>query len=163
MFAVTDHPEIRASDRHLRRIAPQTPVPVFRAAYKELCTRLWIELELLAQAIQSPSQDLVITAAIFRLELVVLIDACRSPSWRRMLSPDQRDSLCSMLTDVLAALYVEPEYLNTAILEAQDRVLDELLLQSQPSPTTSTERGPHIAINELVSLIEAQAAARFIQ
>ena len=59
-----------------------------------------------------------------------------------------------MLTDVLAALYVDSEQLPTGIAIAQDRVLDELLPQSDALPR---ELGPesHPGIDELVSLIEA--------
>jgi hypothetical protein len=139
--------------------------PVFKAAYKELCTRIWIELELLAQAagpVESGlTQHLIMSTVILRLELLVLVDCCRSPRWRRMLSAEQRDSLCSMLTDVLAALYVD------LIAEAQDRVLDELLPESEAGPSLADPvsgrdlgRHSHPAIDELVSLIEAQAAAR---
>ena len=130
MLAASDWREIRAYDGDLARPGAQTPRPVFKAAYKELCTRIWIELELLAQAADRPSQDLVMSTAILRLELVVLVDSCRTPHWRRMLSAEQRDSVCAMLTDVLAALYVDSEHLYTGIAEAQDRVLDELLPES---------------------------------
>lgn len=150
------------------------PRPVFRAAYKELCTRIWIELELLAQAAgqveRCPPQDLVMSAAILRLELVVLVDSCRSPHWRCMLSAEQCDSLCSTLTDVLAALYVDPEQLRTGIAEAQDRVLDELLPESEAGPSLADPasacepgQGYHPAVDELVSLIEARAAARAVR
>lgn len=174
MFAATDRREIRPRDGDLYRLATHTPRPVFRAAYRELCTRLWIELELLAQATEpvdsSPPPDLLMSTVILRLELIVLIDSCRSPHWRRMLSAEQRDSLCSMLTDSLAALYVDAEHLYTGILQAQDRILDELLPEtpakpSQPDPPAPHEpgQGPHTAIHELVTLIEAQAAARAVQ
>ena len=174
MLAATDQREIRPSNGNLRHLDTRMPRPIFRAAYKELCTRIWIELELLAQALgevdsRSP-RDLALSTAILRLELVVLVDSCRSPRWRRMLSTDQRDSLCSMLTDVLAALYVDPEHLNTALVEAQDRVLDELLPEaeaipspSDPAPAYEFGQGSPAAVNELMSLIEAQAAARAAQ
>ena len=167
MLAAADWRDLRTCDGSLGPgdpwvSRPQTPRPVFEAAYRELCTRIWIELELLAQARSCPPQDLVMSTAILRLELVVLVDSCRSPQWRRILSAEQRDSLCTMLTDVLAALYVDSEHLNTGIAEAQDRVLDELL----PEPTSAYEPGqgsqsqPAPAVHELVSLIQAQAAAR---
>jgi chromosome condensin MukBEF MukE localization factor len=80
-------------------------------------------------------------AEILRLELIVLVDFCRSPHSRGTLSAEQCDSLCSMLTDVLAALYVEPECLtDDAIAEAQDRVLDELLTESEAGARTDRER-----------------------
>jgi hypothetical protein len=163
MLAATDRREIRAHDGDLSRPAAQMPSSVFRAAYKELCTRIWIELELLAQGARqvnsSPPQDLMTNTEILRLELVVLVDCCRSPYWRCLLSLEQCDSLCSMLTDVLAALYVDSEHLSTGIAEAQGRVLDELLPESGDEPG---EDFPP-ALKELVSLIEAQAAARAVR
>jgi hypothetical protein len=171
MLAAYDRREIRACDGNLSLLGAQTPRSVFRAAYKELCARIWIELELLSQAtgqVQSrPPPDLVMSTAILRLELVVLVDYCRSADWRRMLSAQQRDSLCSMLTDVLAALYVDPEQLRAGIAEAQDRVLDELLPESEvvaplaePTSACDLEEGSEPAIDELLSLVEEQAAAR---
>jgi hypothetical protein len=143
MLAATDRREVRACDGHLSRLEAQVPRCVFRAAYKELCTRIWVELEQLAQTAEQlesrPSRDLVtstelvMSTVILRLELVVLVDSCRSPRWRRMLCAEQLDSLCSMLTDVLAALYVDSEHLCTGIAEAQDRVLDELVWESPAS------------------------------
>jgi hypothetical protein len=172
MLAATDRREIPACDGNLSRVRAQTARPVFRAAYKELCTRIWIELELLAQAAARQveggrPQALVMSTAILRLELIVLVDSCRSSRWRCMLSAQQCDSLCSMLTDVLAALYVDSEHLCAGIAAAQDRVLDALLPESdaEPSPVapaSACERrqGSQSAVDELVSLIEAQAAAR---
>ena len=40
---------------------------------------------------------------------------------------EMRDSMCSLLTGLLAALYVDPENLSTGIAEAQGRVRDELV------------------------------------
>ena len=171
MLAALDRREIRACDGNLSPPGTQMPRPAFRAAYKELCARIWIELELLAQATgrngSCRGQDLVMSTAILRLELVVLVDFCRSSRWRRLLSPEQCDRLCSMLTDVLAALYVDPEHLRTGIAEAQDRVLDELLPESgggtslvDPSSACDLAQDSHPAVDELVGLIEAQAVAR---
>jgi hypothetical protein len=69
--------------------------------------------------------------SVLRLELVVLPDACRSPHWRSMLSVEQCDCLSSMLTDVLAALYIDSQHLRGGIAAAQHRVLDDLLPQSE--------------------------------
>jgi hypothetical protein len=169
MLAAADWRDLRTCDGNLSR--PQTPRPVFEAACRELCARIWIELELLAQARSCPPQDLAMSTAILRLELVVLVDSCRSPQWRRILSAQQRDSLCALLTDVLAALYVDSEHLSSGIAAAQDRVLDELLPQPAADPlladsASAYEPGqrsqpqPAPAVHELVSLIQAQAAAR---
>ena len=147
--------EVRTVAGNPGRLATPTPRPVFTAAYKELCTRIWIELELLAQVKSDSPQDLAMSTAILRLELIVLVDSCRSPRWHDMLSEQQRESLCSVLTDVLAALYVDCEYLHTGIAAAQDRVLDELQPDSE-----SGRRSSLVAVDELIRLIEAQAAAR---
>ncbi len=127
MPAALNRQEMGAFDRSLRRPEGCLPQAAFEVAYHELCTRIWIELELLAVAAAHVAGglpcDLVIKAAILRLELLVLIDSARSTNWRSMLSAEQSHTLCSMLTDVLAALDVDPEHLLTVITEAQDRVL----------------------------------------
>lgn len=133
MLAALDRPETRVCHGNLSGLR-QIPTPVFRAAFRELAARIWIELELLAQAAgrieqHGPPRDITTCAAILRLELVVLVDSCRSAHWRCMLSVEQRDILCSLLTDVLAALYVDSEHLSDAITAAQDRVFDELLTE----------------------------------
>ena len=170
MLAALDRPETSVRHGSLSQLRLQTPTPVFRAAYRELCVRIWIELELLATAAGRmqrpyPSRDIVMCAAILRLELIVLVDSCRSARWRCMLCVEQCNSLCSMLTDVLAALYVESGYLSEAISEAQDRVLDELLQESaarssaaEPPSLSELGQDSDPAISELFRLIEAQAA-----
>jgi hypothetical protein len=171
MLAALDRPETSVCHGNLSRLRLQIPPAIFGAAYRELCARIWIELELLAQAADQmerhdPPRDIMMSAAILRLELVVLVDSCRSAHWRCMLSMEQLSSLCSMLTDVLAALHVESEHLGDAIIEAQDRVLDELLTESaarphpaDPASVCELGQGSDPAINELLELIEAQAAS----
>jgi len=169
MLPATARQGLRAFDGHVRQA--RVSRSVFRAAYKELCARIWVELELLAQAARQvesrPPQDLVMRTVLLRLELVVLVDSCRTPQWRCMLPVEQRDRLCSMLTDLLAALYVDPQDLRTGIADAQDRVLDELLPESESGPrladlASACELGPssNCAAHELISLIEAQATDR---
>jgi hypothetical protein len=170
MLAALDRPETSVCHGNLSQLRLQIPTPVFRAAYRELCARIWIELELLAQAAgqmerPDPPRDIMMSAAILRLELVVLVDSCRSAHWRCMLSVEQCNRLCSMLTDVLAALYVESGHLSDGLMEAQDRVLDELLTESvarpllaEPALVWERSQGSDPAIEELLRLIEAQAA-----
>jgi hypothetical protein len=170
MLAALDRPETSVCNGKLSQLSLQIPTPFFRAACRELCVRIWIELELLAQAVVQtqrhyPPRDIVMSAAILRLELVVLVDSCRTAHWRSMLSVEHCDSLCSMVTDVLAALYVESGHLSDAITEAQDRVLDELLRESAArSPLADLPsvcelgQGSDPAIDELFRLIEGQAA-----
>ena len=132
MLAATHWQEIRTCNPSLA--GDPTPSPAFRTAYEELCTRIWTELELLGlAAVQLDSRrppDLDISAAILRLELVVLVDRCRSPRWRLMLTAEQCDTLCAMLTDVLDALDVDADDFATGIAIAQNRVLDEI----EPAP-----------------------------
>ncbi|HEY4211789.1 MAG TPA: hypothetical protein VGM84_09940 [Steroidobacteraceae bacterium] len=131
MHAACNRAELPAPDGPPARLDETTPRPVFTAAYGELCTRIWTELELLLAQLESrPAQDLDMRMPILRLELVVLMDCVRSTSWRSMLSAEQRDSLYSMLSDVLAALYVDSEHLRAGIESAQDRVLYELRPES---------------------------------
>src|SRR5215472_4165019 len=127
MLAAADRREIRGHEGRLSRLRAEIPHSVFRTAYEELCARIWMELEALGQAAGqgSPLQDLLMSTVILRLELVILVDSCRSQRWRHMLSTEQRDSMCSLLTDLLAALCVDLEQLTTGIAEAQGRVLDE--------------------------------------
>ena len=115
---------------------------MFQAAYEELCTRIWIELERLVQLESRRPQDLDLRTAILRLEFVVLLDFCRSPGWHSMLSAQQRESLCSMLADALSALHVNLEQLRDGIEAAQDRVLCELL------PECGTALSPDEAVQE---------------
>lgn len=132
-------PQQPSLDGIVSRPRPPVARSVFAAAYQELCARIWIELEFTAEAARrvpanatpDDREDPVMTAAILRLELLVLVDACRSARWRNsLLTAAQCDSMCSMLTDVLAALYVDSECLSEALAEAQDRVLDEILAGS---------------------------------
>jgi len=171
MLAARNRRESHVCEVDRGQVGARTPYPVFKAAYKELCTRIWIELELLMQSAQQVDigrpRDLVMVTAILRLELIVLVDSCRSPGWRSMLAAEQCESLCSMLTDVLAALYVDSEHLRKGIAEAQDRILDELqpapeAWRSPPDPASHVPlgRSSHSAADELVSLIEARAASR---
>jgi hypothetical protein len=175
MLTAMDRREVRGLDNDVGRLGTHVPRSIFRAAYRELCARIWIELELLAQVsrqIESPpTYDLVMSAAILRLELVVLVDWCRSPQWRSgILSGEQCDRLCSMLTDVLAALYVDSNDLRAGIPAAQSRVLDELVAETDDGPSladpgTAQEftPGDENTVNELIALIGAQAAGRAIQ
>jgi hypothetical protein len=138
MLAARDRREICDNEADLSRLRARIPRSAFTAAYKELCTRIWMELQTLAQAADqvdsSPSQHLLMSTAILRLELVVLLDSYRSERWRRMLSTEQRDRMCSMLADLLATLYVDPEHLSTGITEAECIVFDELRAEAEAGP-----------------------------
>ena len=97
----------------------------FAAACIELFSRLWVELNALsatADPAHAPS------AEIIRLELILVLDACRSARWRMLLDISQRLSLECLLRDVLDALNSSSDELpGTPIEWAQNRLLDALL------------------------------------
>ena len=92
-------------------------------AYSVACInlfwRLWVELERVSTA-----ED----AEILRLELILLLDACRSERWRLELDICQRLSLHSTIEEVLDALNSASEVVpQPAIGWAQNRLLDAAL------------------------------------
>lgn len=144
----------------------RVPDAVFHAAYRELCTQLWLELEIIAQSIGADAgqatADAAMSAAILRLELVVLVDACRSARWRSMLlAAHHCDRMCSMLTDVLAALYVDVDELRAGLAAAEERLVDELHAESdgadQPGP------GRRTPVEEPLSDAEVDSLIGFVQ
>jgi hypothetical protein len=95
----------------------------FAAACIELFSRLWAELNVLSAAAPPARTD-----EILRLELILVLDACRSARWRMMLERSQRLSLELLLRDVLDALNSwSGEFPCTPIEWAQNRLLDALL------------------------------------
>ena len=87
--------------------------------------RLWVELEQVSAA-----EDLAprIRTELLRLEVVVLLDACRSERWRLKLDVLQRSTLQLIMEQVLDALNSAPELLPKAAIErAQDCLLDAVL------------------------------------
>jgi hypothetical protein len=114
---------------------PALSTTLYAAAVIELCARVWLELERLAELCQHGGNSdavafLALRAATLRLELLVLSDACDSPLSRSRLSGEQRASLRSMLSDVLNAIAFEPDTLTrNSIGQAQDRLFDEVLAQ----------------------------------
>jgi hypothetical protein len=105
----------------------------FAAACIELFSRLWAELNTLAAAAgpaRAPATELPANPRdeILRLELILILDACRSERWRMMLDISQRLSLEYLLRDVLDALSSSSgEFPCTPIEWAQNRLLDALL------------------------------------
>jgi hypothetical protein len=141
----------RADHGHDRRPAPAaTAPPAFGEAYADLCSRIWSELATLDDAVASAvaheaderHRDLGLDAEILRLELIVLVDSCRSARWRlSLLTAEQCDRMCSMLTDVLAALYVDEDGLAAGLADAKDRVLEEFMTATErPGPGAVTCR-----------------------
>jgi hypothetical protein len=105
----------------------------YAAACVELFSRLWAELNALSATAGPARAPLAIHSAdsrdeILRLELILVLDACRSARWRMMLDRSQRLSLESLLRDVLDALNAwSGEFPCTPIEWAQNRLLDALL------------------------------------
>jgi hypothetical protein len=105
----------------------------FAAACIELFSRLWAELNVLTAAAdpaRAPSAELPANPRdeILRLELILVLDACRSERWRMMLDISQRLSLECLLRDVLDALSSSSGELPCTPIEwAQNRLLDALL------------------------------------
>jgi hypothetical protein len=94
----------------------------YSAACVELFWRLWVELECAAERVSRSR------AEVLRLELALLLDACRSERWRLLLSISQRLSLQSTIEDVLDALNSSAETVpRDAIAWAQNRLLDAVL------------------------------------
>ena len=97
----------------------------FAAACIELFSRLWVELNALsatADPAHAPS------AEIIRLELILVLDACRSARWRMLLDRSQRLTLEFLVRDVFYALNSSSgEFPCAPIERAQNRLLDALL------------------------------------
>ena len=136
MLAATAQREIRPSNGNLRHLGTRLPLPVFRAAYKELCTRIWIELELLAQALaqvdSGPPQDLALSSAILRLELVVLIDSCRSPPV---------GAACYPQTNAIARLLPAPSSKRAPSCAARVRAPTQVITYQGVTATGATSNG----------------------
>jgi hypothetical protein len=105
-------------------VAEQT----FSVACVALYTRLWADLDALAEAERAAPRDALEAAELLRLELLILADSCQSPRWRTVLSATQRLALKSVVTDVLAALDRPVDELSMeAISQAQNRLFDEIV------------------------------------
>jgi hypothetical protein len=105
---------------------------VFVGASIELFSRLWGELETIAATVDvNPGAATVATdlrAEIVRLELIVLLDACRAMRWRMLLEGEQRRALDRCLSDVLEWLNAKfDEAPAQAIHGAQNCLLDAIL------------------------------------
>jgi len=115
----------------------------YAAALVALCGCIWGDLERCAELLQpartvDAPAELLWPAATLRLELVLMLDSCSSERWRSMLSSRQRETLGSMLRDVLDIIAVAPAGLNLSVVErAQDRLLDEILTQCAAAPAAA--------------------------
>ena len=83
----------------------------YAAASIQLYSRLWLALETLSETLMDPPEGGIPGVSdprvvLFRLELLVLLDACGSARWHSLLGPEQRDGLRSTLEDLMAMLAV---------------------------------------------------------
>jgi hypothetical protein len=103
----------------------------FAAACIELFSRLWAELNALSATADPARGD-----EILRLELILVLDACRSARWRILLDGAQRLTLECLVRDVFDALNSSPgEFPCTPIEWAQNRLLDALLEHCRQAST----------------------------
>jgi hypothetical protein len=106
----------------------------FAVACIELFSRLWVELDSTCGVLDSMRVGSISLVServeILHLELILLLDACRSARWRTLLDTPQRLSLQLLLDDVLTALnHASNEIRRGPIESAQNRVLDALVEQ----------------------------------
>lgn len=121
----------------MRAVEPQSQLPTipFAAALVELCARIWLELERLAEwseRVSAPAESpkLLLKAETLRLELLLLLDSCDSAFCRSLLDAEQRQILRRLVLDVLAAIEFAPDGLErSAIEQAQDSLLGEVQAQ----------------------------------
>ena len=128
----------------VRAVEPQSRLSTlpFAAALVEVCARIWLELERLAESsecLSAPAESpkLLLMAETLRLELLLLLDSCDSAFCRTLLAAEQRGMLRRLILDVLAAIEFAADGLErSAIEQAQDRLLGEV--QAQYSAAFST-------------------------
>jgi hypothetical protein len=105
----------------------------FDAACIELFSRLWVELNSISAGADPMRTSLAGLSSghqieILRLELILVLDACRSARWRTLLDKSQRLCLECLLRDVLDALNSSSEEIPCApIAWAQNRLFEALL------------------------------------
>ncbi|MGO9993090.1 MAG: hypothetical protein ACLPTF_11345 [Steroidobacteraceae bacterium] len=121
----------------------------YAAASIQLFSRLWADLEVLSDQLAAttdqPPDVIELRLEMFRLELIVLLDNCRSARWRSMLSPEHRLVLRATLEDLLATLAVPPDAFGRAVIfQAQNQVFDAVLSRCNGHVRQALDR-PRIA------------------
>jgi hypothetical protein len=104
----------------------------FARACVELFSHLWARLELIAAEDCThrarPNGAFDQCAETFRLELIVLLDACHATRWRMLLDGTQRRALEQSLNEVLGCLNARFEEAPLQAIEnAQNCLLDAVL------------------------------------
>jgi len=115
-----------------------------------LFSRLWADLEVLSDQLAAttdqPPDVIELRLEMFRLELIVLLDNCRSARWRSMLSPEHRLVLRATLEDLLATLAVPPDAFGRAVIfQAQNQVFDAVLSRCAESVDVAEHSAPPTA------------------
>jgi hypothetical protein len=121
-----------------RRQAHTTPAATaspntFSHALIGLLCRLWLELERMIGELgafdtQPASSGVENEMQLFRLEVLVLLDACDSLRWQSLLSPHQRLGLRATLHSLLRALSGPRDLSEPEIMaQAQNQLFDSLL------------------------------------
>lgn len=123
------------------------------AAIIQLYSRLWLELEalcnlMLGEAAKSGKAPSGVEARleIIRLEVVLLLDGCRSARWRSLLRPEQLAALRADLDAVLDSLDSPagvPGF--DGIFSAQNRLFDAVVDRYAQRPTASISPFPRLS------------------
>jgi hypothetical protein len=117
---------------HATSTPTASPNAYSRALIGLLC-RLWLDLE---RMIGAPgvfdtlphSSGVEHEMEVFRLEVLVLLDACDSLRWQTLLSPRQRLGLRETLHALLRALSGPRDWTDSEIIgDAQNQLFDSLL------------------------------------
>jgi hypothetical protein len=94
------------------------------AASIQLYSQLWFELE----RFNVPTLELQLL--IFRLEVVLVLEGCRSEAWQALLRPEERLTLETTLRTLLEILAVAPPVPGRPAIErAQDWLFDAVIDQ----------------------------------
>jgi hypothetical protein len=113
-------------------VAKQT---AFAGACIEVFSRLWAQLEsvAIADCVHGPADAArERRVEMVRLELIVLLDACRARRWQMLLDSDQRRTLERYVGEVLDSLTTQfDEAPLQALARAQNCLLDAVLEQHQ--------------------------------
>jgi hypothetical protein len=123
----------------------------FTSACINLFSQLWAQLERMANADGAPCDRadgaLERGVEIFRLELVILLDACRAERWRMLLDASQRRELERCLGNVLDCLNTRFEEAPLeAVALAQNCLLDAILEQTHGAePVRTMDQAPRRA------------------
>jgi hypothetical protein len=131
--------------RHPLATRPATASPgTYSSALTGLLCHLWLELERIIVGLNVFDTPPASSRAehqmeVFRLEVLLLLDACNSLRWQSLLRPQQRLGLRATLHSLLRTLSGPRDVPDSEIIgEAQNQLFDSLLRHH-------IERAPHPA------------------